>query len=264
MATHLHVFCRFALAWFTLSVAAAAPFQDGHLAEVVNDVRLTEPDGRMTHVGAKSVVEGGAIQTGAASRAEVRFRDQSVLRIGDNTRVGFQPNSRTFELTSGAVLTQVPPAVGRTSLRVGAITATVTGTTLVVEALPNAYTKFISLDGTSRLCLETGEWGRDCVLLRAGQMVIAAANPKSLPGAADVDLNRLIETCQFITDFPALPGENRLVKAADAQRKRKSHGKFADTNLVIFGRGTLVSQKTSAVAPAENGTGSPSPSATPR
>jgi hypothetical protein len=102
-------------------------------------------------------------------------------------------------------------------------------------------------------------WGQDCVLLRAGQMLIASPDPKSLPDAVDVDLNRMLETCQFITEFSELPEHDRLVQAATAQRKRKSHGKFAETNLVIFGRGTLVSQRSPTPAPAQKNSGSPAP-----
>jgi hypothetical protein len=228
---------------------------------VVHDVRMEESGAAATvPAKANAVLRDGSIQTGPESRAEIRFRDQTVARVGDNTHFGFESRSRRFDLSSGAVLAQVPSGVGRTTLRVHSITATATGTTLAVECLPQAYTKFISLDGTSRLCLKKGRWGNDCVLLRAGQMLIASADPKALPEAVDVDLNRLLETCQFITEFPALPGQDRLIKAAAAQRKSKSHGAFVDTNLVIFGRGTLVSQKTAASSNAkESGAGPATP-----
>jgi hypothetical protein len=140
------------------------------------------------------------------------------------------------------------------------ITATATGTTLVIESLPQAYTKFISLNGTSRLCLGHSPWSQDCVLLRAGQMLIASPTPKSLPDAVDVDLGHLLETCQFITEFSELPGKDRLAEAAAAQRKRKSHGKFAETNLVIFGRGTLVSQRNAGSPAPKDGNVTPTPS----
>src|SRR6185295_8199893 len=126
---------------------------------------------------------------------QVSFRDRTLVRIGDNTQVGFESKSRSFELTAGAILTEVPSGVGRTTIRVRGITATATGTTLVIECLPKAYTKFIALDGTSRLCMGHSPWGQDCVLLRAGQMLIASPDPKSLPDAVDVDLNRMLETC---------------------------------------------------------------------
>jgi hypothetical protein len=233
---------------------------------VVNDVRVTELGAAAVPAKTNAVLKDGSIQTAPESRAEIRFRDQTVVRLGDNTQFAFESRSRTFDLSSGAVLTQVPRGVGGTTLKVRGITATATGTTLAVECLPQAYTKFISLDGTSRLCLKKGGWGNDCVLLRAGQMLIASPEPKALPEAVDVDLNRLLETCQFITEFQALPGQDRLIKAAAGQGKSKSHGTFADTNLVIFGRGTLVSQRTpggSNTKDSGTGTATPAPSPSP-
>jgi hypothetical protein len=232
----------------------AAALSDARLSQIVNHVRARSSGTASIPATTDAALHDGSIETGADSRAELSFRDQTVVRLGDNTVLGFESHSRTLALSSGAVLTQVPSGVGSTTLKVRNITATVTGTTLAVEFLPQAYTKFISLDGTSRVCLKKSNWTSDCVLLRAGQMMIASADPKGLPEAVDVDLNHLIETCQFITEFPKLPGQDRLVKAAAIQRGRKSHGSFKDTNLVIFGRGTVVSQRN---AGKESASGNP-------
>jgi FecR-like protein len=220
----------------------AAPLRDGHLSQVVRDVRVSQPNGQSSRAANGGTIVDGSVQTGRDSRAEITFSDQTVLRLGDNTEVSVRSNPRTFDLLSGAVLTQVPSGLGGTILKIGKITATTTGTTLTAEALPNAYIKVIVLDGTSRLCLRTGGLGSDCVLLRPGQMLIAGPNAKGLPDAVDVRLGRLLETSHFITQFAPLPGQDRLVKAAAAQAEQKTHGVFADSNLVIFGRGTLVTQ----------------------
>jgi hypothetical protein len=181
------------------------------------------------------------LQTGPDSRAVITFNDRAVAHVGDKTQVTIHAGNRTFELNAGAILTQVPKGVGRTELKSGAVITAITGTTLLVEYQPDAYLKFVLLDGTARLCLKKPGHINDCVLLRAGQMLIAGPNAKRLPDAVDVDLTRLLETCHLITDFPQLPGHDLLAKAASKQRKRKSHGSYVDTNLVIFGRGTLVS-----------------------
>jgi FecR protein len=243
--------------------AEAASLKDGHFSAVVHQVRVTEPGGPPAPAKLSAALRDGSIETGAASRAEVAFGDHSIARLGDNTQLNVDSRSRTFDLTSGAVLTQVPAGVGGTTLKVRNITATATGSTLIIEALPTTYTKFISLDGTSRLCLKKRGWGSDCVLLRAGQMLIAGPEPKSMPDAVDVDLNRLLETCQFITEFSALPGQDRLTKAAAAQAKKKSHGSYADTNLVIFGRGTVVSKRDADDSKVKEQTGSPTPRPSP-
>jgi hypothetical protein len=240
----------------------AAPLRDGHLTEMARDVRVSLPGASPAHAVNGGAVADGSVHTGRDSRAEITFGDQTVLRLGDNTDVSIESNRRSFDLVSGAVLTQVPSGVGGTILKIGKITATTTGTTLTAEALPQAYIKVIVLDGTSRLCLRTGGLGTDCVLLRAGQMLIAGPTPKSLPDAVDVHLGRLVETSHFITQFGPLPGQDRLIKAAAAQSQRKTQGAFADSNLVIFGRGTLVTQPNKP-SPTPPGPGQPARTAKP-
>lgn len=261
MAIHFQVVAVCSLIGLSAIVSHGSPLQDGRISDVVRDVRVTEPGNRSMAVTGEALLREGTIQTGPESRAQVSFHDRTLVRISDNTQLGFQSKARSFELIAGAILTEVPSGAGRTSIRVRGITATATGTTLVIECLPQAYTKFISLDGTSRLCMGHAPWAQDCVLLRAGQMLIAGPDPKSLPDAVDVDLGHLLETCQFITEFPELPAHDRLAKAAAAQRNRKTHGQFAETNLVIFGRGTLVSQRNSSPAANKEHGGSPAPPA---
>lgn len=229
-------------AWHFGYVADGAALRDGRFSDVLRDVRL-ETNGQSFVASNELKFQDGLIRTGRDSRAELSFGDKSTVRLGDNSLVKVDSKDRTFDLESGAILAQVPSQVGGTLVKVRHVTATATGTTLAVEFLPNAYIKFISLDGTSRLCVKKGAFASDCVLLRAGQMIIAGPDPKMLPDAVDVDLNRFLETCEFITKFHPLPGHDRLAKAARIQRDRKSHGSFAETNLVIFGRGTLVSQR---------------------
>ena len=228
----------------------AAGLQGGRLTHAVHEVRIAESGSPPKRVTTNANVAGGAVRTGVDSRAEITFADQSVVRLGDKTDLGIDSQSRTIDLKSGALLTQIPSGVGGTTLKVRDIVATATGTTLIVEYSPDQYAKFISAEGTSRLCLKRSTWSTDCVLLRPGQMIIVGPNAKMLPEAVDVDLGRFIETCHFITQFPALPGQERLVKAVAAQRHQKSHGTFADTNLVILGRGTLVSKRDAAGAPS--------------
>ena len=258
MANHLQVFVCLVIGVGAIT-ASAASLQNGQVSELRNDVRFTSPENQTSKLTGSTAIQDGSLQTGPDSRAQITFGDQTLVRMGDNTRFVINSKSRKFELTSGAIFTLVPAGVGKTTVQVRGITATATGTTLVIECMPQAYTKFISLDGTSRLCLGHAVWSQDCVLIRAGQMLIAGPDPKSLPEAVDVDLTHLLETCQFITDFPELAAKSRLVKAAAVQRTRKSHGKFAETNLVIFGRGTVVSKRNSGTPGGENEAASPSP-----
>ena len=260
MVIHLHSVWLLPIIALCAQAVDAAALKNGHVAEVVRDVQITQSGAAPMPAKVNAAVrDASTIETGRDSRAEIAFGDRTVVRLGDNTHLRVDSHSRSFDLAAGAILTQVPPGVGGTLLKVRNVTATTTGTTLIVESLPQAYTKFISLDGTSRLCLKKGGWRNDCVLIRAGQMLIASPDPKQMPEPVDVDLARLLETSQFITEFSALPGRDRLNKTASAQGRKKSHGGFADTNLVIFGRGTLVSQK-NAQDSKSTGASTPTPS----
>jgi hypothetical protein len=57
----------------------------------------------------------------------------------------------------------------------------------------------------------------------------------------DVDLGRLMTTALLITDFPPLDRRHLIAKESEKQQRAKSKRTLIDTNLVIFGKGTLVS-----------------------
>jgi hypothetical protein len=57
----------------------------------------------------------------------------------------------------------------------------------------------------------------------------------------DVDIGRFITTSRFITDFPPLRSEKSILAEGQKQQREKSRKTLIDTNLVIFGGGTLVS-----------------------
>jgi hypothetical protein len=253
--------CAAALCLFTLSAgdAQAASREEARLTQVIRDVTLLSSDSETRPaLAGEKVGEGAALRTGRASRAELTFTDQTVTRVGGNTTLGLGKAARIFELSNGAILMQVPKAADKAKVKIGAATAVIRGTTSLLEHNPSGYIKFIVLQGTGRMHLN--RWG-ESVLIRAGQMLILNPKAKQLPEAVDIDLERLLKTCRLITDFPPLPHGALLARAADDQRNRKTKGKFIDTNLVIFGRGTLVS----LVDPAnEQPTPSPSPALSPK
>jgi hypothetical protein len=57
----------------------------------------------------------------------------------------------------------------------------------------------------------------------------------------DVDLDRLLKTSLLIVDFPPLGSQTLIAKESEKQQRAKSKRNLIDTNLVIFGKGTLVS-----------------------
>ena len=224
----------------TATSAIAARPNEAAITQIVNDVRLQPAQGT-PHSAAinDKVPDGSRVQTGANSRTEVAFADQALARLSANTRFSFNNGGRNLDLADGAVLLLVPKGAGDTKISMSTVTATVSGTTVIAEYHPHAYLKFISLEGTARLYLKS-RWG-ESVLVRPGQLLITNPDGKRLPDPVIVDLARLMKTSLLIANFPPLPSQNLIAKESDKQQRAKSKRSLIDTNLVIFGKGTVVS-----------------------
>jgi len=204
----------------------AAQLNEATITRLVNDVQLRSgQEAARSAVVNESVPDAAVLQTGLA-----RLSANTIFRVNKGTR--------NLDLADGTALMRVPKGVGA-KISTAAVTAAITGTTAIVEYHPHAYIKFISLEGTARLYLK-GRWG-ESVLVRPGQMLITNPDAKSLPDPVDVDLDRLLKTSLLINDFAPLPRQDLIAKESEKQQHAKSKKSLIDTNLVIFGKGTLVS-----------------------
>ena len=112
----------------------------------------------------------------APSRArELTFTDQTIARLGANTIFSFDGGTRDMDLRGGAMLLRVPKGAGGAKITTAAVTAAITGTTVLLEYNPKGYVKFIVLEGTARIFLR-GVLG-ESVLVSAGQMLMLRVNP---------------------------------------------------------------------------------------
>jgi hypothetical protein len=177
------------------------------------------------------------VRTGAGSRAELNFSDETVVRLVAHTAFDFHRGTRGLNLKDGAVLVQAPKEANGATIHAGSVAAAVAGTTVMIEYHSGFY-KFLVLEGTARL-YRPGHVG-DSVLVAPGQMVFG--NPESaVSDPVDVDIARFIKTSRFITDFPPLRSERSIAAEGQKQQREKSNKTLRDTNLVIFGGGTQVS-----------------------
>jgi hypothetical protein len=249
----------------------AAGLKEARVTRIIKEVQLlpaqTAPRPAVVNDDVRS---GTAVRTGADSRTELTFTDLTLARLGANTIFSFNEGTRNLDLGGGAVLLQVPKGAGGAKITTAAVTAGITGTTVLMEYHRNAYIKFIVLEGTARMYLKNrlGE----SVLIGAGQMLIVNPNAKSLPEPVQVDLKRLVQTCLLITEFAPLASQPLILQQIQIQQNNRD---LIPTNLVIFGRGTLVSlvdptnvnvisQETTAIAtPTPTPTLTPTPTPTP-
>ena len=82
----------------------AAQLKEARVTYVVNDIKLISAQAApLAATVGKSVRDGDAIGTGAASRSELILADQAIVRLGPKTTVSFGEATRT-NLGEGAML----------------------------------------------------------------------------------------------------------------------------------------------------------------
>src|SRR5438552_6569833 len=179
---------------------SAAQLDQAQVSQVIQDVRLLEDHGapRPAVVNAK-VTQGMGVRTGVESRAELTFTDLTLTRLGANTIFSFKQGARELDLTSGAVLLEVPPKAPAVKVSTSAVTAAVTGGTALFATGPP--TKFLVLEGIGTF-FPNGHPER-AVTVHSGEMMMMPANGRmTKPEKFDVKL--VVETSRLIKDFPPL------------------------------------------------------------
>jgi FecR protein len=237
------LFCNLALSiglWLLLAtpLSGAPQKQEARITGIVHDVRLRTVNGA-THAASanESVREGMTVRTGAASRAEITFADQTIARLGANSVFDFKEGTGIAELKEGTMLLQAPRNAKGAKIHAAGFVVALTGTTTVLESYPTHY-KVLVLEGTGRL-YRPSHLG-DSILVEAGQMVFGQPN-SALSDPVDFDIGHFLKTCRFIVDFKPLRSATSMASESQKQQKEKSKKNLIDTNLVILGGGTVVS-----------------------
>ncbi|MEM8614603.1 MAG: FecR family protein, partial [Cyanobacteria bacterium P01_H01_bin.105] len=76
---------------------------------------------------------GDALRTASSSRAELRFNDGSLARVGEQATFRFSPNTRNFQLSNGTILLLIPPGRGRTTIQTPNAVTGIQGSALFVR-----------------------------------------------------------------------------------------------------------------------------------
>jgi hypothetical protein len=74
-----------------------------------------------------NVHQGTAVQTGVQSRSELTFKDQTITRLGEKTIFSVGEGPRTIDLGSGQILLYAPKKAGGAKVKMGSVTAAITG-----------------------------------------------------------------------------------------------------------------------------------------
>src|SRR6266853_6893463 len=225
---------------FSTHQSIAGPLTSAEVTKVINRVSVIDP-AKGTHPAVlRDVIKDNlALQTGARSRSELLFQDNTLTRIGAETFFSFKTGTRDLTLEKGSMLLQVPKGLGGAKIHTAAVTAAITGTTIMMEYVPRRYIKVLVLDGSLRLS-RNGTFGHS-LLLRPGKMVIMRPDAKKIPDPVDVDLEQIVKTSTLVNfpDEAPLPSMPLMQAAIDEQKKQLAKNDLVPTNLVM-GHGTNV------------------------
>ena len=76
---------------------------------------------------------GEARATTSNARAEIQFKDKSLVRVGPSSVFSFDAKSRTLSLDKGEMLFYLVPGSGKAMIKTAAVTAAITGTVVLVK-----------------------------------------------------------------------------------------------------------------------------------
>ena len=139
-----------------------------------NRVQLVPKDQQGRRANVSDVLSvGDALRTARASRAEIRFNDDSLARIGERATFRFTPNTRNFQLSDGTVLLLIPPGRGRSTIQTPNAVTGIQGSALFVRYIPETDTTIVGAltnnpngpmvlfnrDGTEQQALRANEIG---------------------------------------------------------------------------------------------------------
>src|ERR1041385_7892536 len=150
-----------ALASWHRSGVAATGLEESQVTQVVQDVKVVPSNAAARPASVNETVsQGTAVHTGAQSRSELTFKDKTITRLGEKTIFNVGQGSRTIEMGSGQFLLYVPKKAGgnNTQIKMGPVTAAITGTTIIGNVDPSGIVEFTVLEGSG--CLTYGGMGQ--------------------------------------------------------------------------------------------------------
>lgn len=214
----------------------ASPLSEAQITYIVKDVRTIDPQKTPRPAKLRETLHTEqSVRTGIESRTELLFTDNTLTRIGANSHFSFTEGTRKMELLNGVILLQVPKGAGGAEIRTAAVTAAVTGTTIMLEAGPG-FTKLIVLEGSARITAHNDKRQRK-TNVKAGEEVILPNAAKQVPAPVMINLDVLVKTSTLVSGKWAVNLDKTLIDQAIAQQPRQG---FEPSNLAIVGPGSKV------------------------
>lgn len=221
----MNIQCRFislvapvglALACWLPSGVVATEFDEAQVTQVVQDVKVVPSNAAARPAAVNETVRtGSAVHTGAQSRSELTFKDKTITRLGEKTIFNVGQGSRTIEMGSGQFLLYVPKKAGGAQVKMGPVTAAITGTTVVGNVDPSGIVEFTVLEGSA--CLSYGGMGQT-IFVQAGQLVVYDPIAMRLENPVDVDLQQQLNS-PLINGYRQLPSAGLIQEEIQSRRQ---------------------------------------------
>ena len=202
--------------------AFATPLKAARVTQLTKDVKFdfNQENSKPVTLG-DSLAVGSAAQTGVDSRLELTYPDQTVARLGTQTRFS-TVGIRALELNGGSLFLHVPKDAGMTEVKTALVTVSTSGTvaleTFNFPATPGSVSptaiaedaryKLTVLAGEARLCLS--DRPDECVTVKTGETLLGGMSGfQGAPVAFNVE--DWAESNVLITEFTPL---SKIVLAA--------------------------------------------------
>ena len=133
--TIMNIQSRLILTIATLALASVLPnevsadeLKEAKVTQVIQDVRVLPSNASPRPAAVNdNVRQGTAVQTGVQSRSELTFKDQTITRLGEKTIFSVGEGPRTIDLGSGQFLLYAPKKAGGAKVKIGPVTAAISG-----------------------------------------------------------------------------------------------------------------------------------------
>ena len=120
-----------------------------------------------------------------------------------------------MEMGSGQFLLYVPKKAGGAKIKMGPVTAAITGTTVLGNVAPSGIIEFTVLEGSA--CISYGGMGQS-IFVQAGQMVVYDPIYGRLGNPVEVDLQQQLSS-PLVRDFRQLPSQPLIEETIQGQRQ---------------------------------------------
>src|SRR5438034_9659178 len=192
----------FALVNWLPNGLSAADLEEAKVTQVVQDVKVVPSGSAARAVTVNETVrQGNAVQTGTQSRSELTFKDETITRLGEKTIFNVGKEGRTIDMGNGQFLLYVPKNKGGAKVKMGPVTAAITGTTVLGNVYPSGIIEFTVLEGSA--CISLDRVGQTLQVV-GGQMVVYDPVLRRLEDPVEVDLQQELSS-PLVRDFRQLP-----------------------------------------------------------